>query len=87
MIELDERPILSRLLEDLRRAETAPLGNQLTKLSRYLTEVAGPNGRLFPDEHPETPQAVLAQVALLSHTLLNSTFCVLQPRLEQAQNR
>lgn len=86
-IELDERPILDRLLEDLKRAEEVPLRETLTNLASWLTHAAGVDGRLErEDVAAQGPEAALARVALLSHTVLNSTLCILQPRSERREN-
>jgi hypothetical protein len=83
-IEVDERPLLTRLHEDLERSERTPLREIITKLSAWLTEAAGPDAtRGASEEAARTQESALARAALLSHTVLNSTFCILQPRLSQ----
>jgi hypothetical protein len=75
-LELDERPILDRFREDLKVVGDIPLGETMVQLARKLNEMAG----VPAQQEIRTPRAALAQVALLSQIVLNSTFCVLQDR-------
>jgi hypothetical protein len=80
-IEVDERPLLTRLHEDLERSERTPLRETITKLSAWLTEAAGPDTtRGASEELQPHSEIALSRVALLSHAVLNSMFCILQPR-------
>lgn len=80
-IELDERAILTRLYEDLERTGHVPLAESLTKLATWLTEAAAKDRMIGATEELSTaPEGALARAALLSHTVLNSTLCILQPR-------
>jgi hypothetical protein len=83
-IEVDERPVLTRMHEDLDRSEQVPLRATITRLATWLTDVAGRDAtRAISEEDVTRPEDAFARVALLSHTVLNSTFCVLQPRFLQ----
>lgn len=80
-LELDERPVLERLYGDFRHSENVPLQETLAKLSTWLTEEAGSDAtRGIGEELPTLSETALTRIALLSHTVLNSTFCILQPR-------
>lgn len=83
-IKVDERPILTRLHEDLEGWTEVPLRETITKLAAWLTDTSGQEATLPEAERGLTrPEAALARVALLSTTVLNSTFCILQPRERQ----
>jgi hypothetical protein len=83
-IEVDERPVLDRLHEDLMRSEGVPLRTTITNLATWLTNLAGRDAtRAIAEEDVTRPEDAFARVALLSHTQLNSTFCILQPRVLQ----
>jgi hypothetical protein len=81
MVEVDERPILTRLSDDLEHAAARPLGDAIERLAEWMTEAIGRPAQLLPEVgRISNYRAALARAALLSYTVLNSALCVLQSR-------
>lgn len=78
-INLDERPIVERLNEDLDRHHGA-LGDTIKLITHWLER-----GLADPDvgPNPEDSGDAIARLAFLAHTVLNSTLCILQPQLSR----
>jgi len=92
-VELDDRPIQLRLREALGEAEPVPLVQTLNTLVHWFDDHIEQRGWSWRDEIDDDPDrsrdlqeatirprelTPIERVAMLSHTLLNSTFCVLQ---------
>jgi hypothetical protein len=87
------RPIQERLREALAEAADVPFSRTLNILSGWFDEHVPPQSWLWRDEVDDDPERLrdlqdvvlrpraltpLEKIAMLSHTVLNSTFCVLQ---------
>ena len=94
-IELDEHPIQEQLREMLPGPDDPPLHHTLRRLLSWFEEHGPPQNWSFLDEVDDDPErredlrslagirpeaTPLERVAMLAHTMLNSTFCVVQPR-------
>jgi hypothetical protein len=99
-IELDERPIQERLQEALSEAHRVPFKETLNTLSHWFDEQVPRQALLWQEtiaqdlgRREELPAlwdharelTSLEKVTMLAHTVLNSTFCVLQRRPEQRE--
>jgi hypothetical protein len=97
-LELDDRPIQERLAADLEWAKEVPLGETINTLVRWLEEKArheqGDWKELIatdPETYRELQSALdhardltpIEKITMLSNSVLNSTFCVLQARPPQ----
>jgi hypothetical protein len=94
-IELDERSIQERLQEALAKTEQMPFKQTITALAQWLDEQVTQLEWIWQDEIDDDPERTrdletakqfpreitpLEKVTILSQTILNSTFCVLQSR-------
>jgi hypothetical protein len=92
-LELDDRPIQERLAADLAHADEVPLRETLATPARWLEEQAPREQTDFrelltadPEAYEDLRLAVdqgreltpIEKVAMLSSTVLNTTFCILQ---------
>jgi hypothetical protein len=96
-IELDETPIIEQLRELVPRPNDAPLKETIGILLSWFDEHTPQQAWSFIDDVDDDPErredverlsgirpeaTPLERVAILSHTMLNSTFCVVQPRAQ-----
>jgi hypothetical protein len=94
-VELDDHPIEDRLRKALDRAEQVPLRETMQHLAQWFDERVAFQQEVFQEfeeeveggqeSAPPLEMTPVEKIAMLSNTVLNSTFCVLQAPPEREE--